>query len=170
MSVDKLVDSTQLDADLTSVANAIRSKGGTSAQLAFPAGFVQAIGDIETGGGDSGAIESDYITLYYAIVTVGANSVSNGTQVIPYLVGLAGFPTSGIYYSWFCIYDNGGSFTLNNTAVCLNITTYPNNLDFYRYRGGAISSAGTTSSYDYRLKPGDRYLVVTAYKKGVPSV
>ena len=29
MAVDKLVDSTQLDADLTSVANAIRTKGGT---------------------------------------------------------------------------------------------------------------------------------------------
>ena len=53
MSVDKLVDSTQLDADLTSVANAIRTKGGTSAQLAFPAGFVSAIGDISGGGGDN---------------------------------------------------------------------------------------------------------------------
>lgn len=51
MAVDKLVDSAQLDADLTSVANAIRTKGGTSASLAFPAGFVQAIGDIPTGGG-----------------------------------------------------------------------------------------------------------------------
>ena len=53
MAVDKLVDSTQLDSDLTSVANAIRTKGGTSAQLAFPAGFVSAIGDIPTGGGVS---------------------------------------------------------------------------------------------------------------------
>lgn len=51
MAVDKLVDSTQIDADLTSVANAIRTKGGTSAQLAFPSGFVDAIDAIETGGG-----------------------------------------------------------------------------------------------------------------------
>lgn len=51
MAVDKLVDSTQLDADLTSVANAIRTKGGTSAALAFPADFVSAIAAIETGGG-----------------------------------------------------------------------------------------------------------------------
>jgi hypothetical protein len=51
MAVDKLVDSTQLDADLTSVANAIRTKGGTSAQLAFPTGFVDAIDAIPTGGG-----------------------------------------------------------------------------------------------------------------------
>lgn len=38
-------------ADLTSVANAIRTKGGTSAQLAFPQGFVDAVDAIETGGG-----------------------------------------------------------------------------------------------------------------------
>ena len=50
MSVDKLVDSSQLDTDLTSVANAIRTKGGTSAQLAFPAGFVSAIENIPSGG------------------------------------------------------------------------------------------------------------------------
>lgn len=41
-------------ADLTSVANAIRTKGGTSAQLAFPAGFVSAIENISGGGGSSG--------------------------------------------------------------------------------------------------------------------
>lgn len=39
------------DTDLTAVANAIRTKGGTSAQLAFPDGFVDAIDAIETGGG-----------------------------------------------------------------------------------------------------------------------
>ena len=50
MAVDKLVDSSQLDSDLTSIANAIRTKGGTSAQLAFPAGFIDAIDAIETGG------------------------------------------------------------------------------------------------------------------------
>lgn len=35
--------------DLTSVANAIRIKGGTSAQMAFPAGFVSAVQAIPTG-------------------------------------------------------------------------------------------------------------------------
>lgn len=46
MSIDKAVDSTQLNSDLTSVANAIRTKGGTSASLVFPSGFVSAINDI----------------------------------------------------------------------------------------------------------------------------
>lgn len=36
------------DTDLTSVANAIRTKGGTSASLAFPAGFVSAVEAIST--------------------------------------------------------------------------------------------------------------------------
>lgn len=36
-------------ADLTAVANAIRAKGGTAAQLVYPAGFVSAIQAIQTG-------------------------------------------------------------------------------------------------------------------------
>ena len=40
---------------LVSVADAIRAKGGTSAPLSFPFGFVSAINDIETGGGGTGA-------------------------------------------------------------------------------------------------------------------
>lgn len=51
MALDKLVDSTQLDSNLTSVANAIRAKSGGTGPLAFPAGFVSEIGNIPTGGG-----------------------------------------------------------------------------------------------------------------------
>lgn len=39
------------DTDMTSVANAIRTKGGTSASLTFPNGFVSAIQNIPGGGG-----------------------------------------------------------------------------------------------------------------------
>lgn len=38
------------DTDLTSVADAIRSKGGTEAALSFPAGFVSAVEALESGG------------------------------------------------------------------------------------------------------------------------
>ena len=65
MAVDKLVDSVQLNADLTSVANAIRAKGGTSDSLAFPAGFVSAIGDIPTGGGSTVAERKDVNFIDY---------------------------------------------------------------------------------------------------------
>ena len=42
------------DTSLTAVADAIRSKGGTSEALAFPAGFVSAIAAIEAGGSGGG--------------------------------------------------------------------------------------------------------------------
>ena len=38
-------------ADLTEVADAIRAKGGTSAPLVYPSGFVSAIQSIDTTGG-----------------------------------------------------------------------------------------------------------------------
>lgn len=60
MAVDKLVDSNQLNADLTSVANAIRTKGGTSDPLAFPNGFVNAVNSIPTGGSGGG----NFVILY----------------------------------------------------------------------------------------------------------
>lgn len=51
MAIDKAIDSVKLESNLTSIADAIRSKGGTSGELAFPAGFVSAIGAISAGGG-----------------------------------------------------------------------------------------------------------------------
>ena len=47
--------------DLTKVASAIRAKGGTSAQLIYPDGFVSAINAIETGGG--GADQAQFKTI-----------------------------------------------------------------------------------------------------------
>lgn len=45
----KLCNSDQLDSDLTTVAEAIRSKGGTSDKLEFPSGYKTAIEAISTG-------------------------------------------------------------------------------------------------------------------------
>lgn len=73
MAVDKLVDSTQLDSDLTSIANAIRTKGGTSSQLSFPNGFVSAIQAIPTGGG-GGSTDGDVIFLDYDGTVVAAKT------------------------------------------------------------------------------------------------
>lgn len=51
MAEYKVVDAEKLDADLSSVADAIRTKGGTSESLTFPQGFVDAVDAIESGGG-----------------------------------------------------------------------------------------------------------------------
>lgn len=48
------------DTSLASVADAIRSKGGTSEQLVFPEGFVSAIDNMQTGGGESPPMNAWY--------------------------------------------------------------------------------------------------------------
>lgn len=58
------------DTELTSIANAIRTKGGTSNQLVFPTGFVSAVQAIPTGGG--GGSVSDVVN----ILNGGLSSIS----------------------------------------------------------------------------------------------
>lgn len=56
MALDKIVDSSVLDAGLKTIADAIREKGGTSSALAFPGGMAEAIAAIQAGGGGGGNI------------------------------------------------------------------------------------------------------------------
>ena len=63
MAYDKVVDSASLDSKLTQVADAIRTKGNTSADLQFPSGFISAIQAIQTGGGTTPGAPGD-ITFY----------------------------------------------------------------------------------------------------------
>ena len=51
MAEHKVVNTTQLEADLTSIADAIRAKVESSDSFVFPSGFVDAIANLETGGG-----------------------------------------------------------------------------------------------------------------------
>lgn len=95
MAVDKLVDSTQLDADLTAVANAIRTKGGTSGQLAFPSGFVSAVQAIPTGITPTG--------------TKQINIIENGTTT----EDVAAFANAEITVN---VQGGGGEWTTNGLA------------------------------------------------------
>ena len=81
MAADKLVDSTQLNTDLTSVANAIRTKGGTSESLAFPAGFVSAIEAIPSGGGGGVATPNDVNFYDYDGTIVDSYSAADFAQL-----------------------------------------------------------------------------------------
>lgn len=62
------------DTDLQSIANAIRTKGGTSGSLTFPDGFVDAIGDISTGGGELAIGKMSIGQISYAGSTTGSVS------------------------------------------------------------------------------------------------
>lgn len=57
MAYDKVVDSAVLDAGLTKIADAIRAKGDTSAELSFPDGMAEAVEAID-GGSDMDALIS----------------------------------------------------------------------------------------------------------------
>ena len=71
------------DTDLTSVANAIRTKGGTSAQLAFPSGFVSAIGNIPSGGGGA-SLDSFLAEEITAFRITDSNILSPKTKLSNY--------------------------------------------------------------------------------------
>lgn len=76
MALDKVVDSAVLDAGMTSVANAIRAKGGTTEPLAWPDGFKAAIEAISGGGGIQSAngeysITEDVASLNIDISDIG---------------------------------------------------------------------------------------------------
>lgn len=109
MAVDKLVDSAQLDADLTSVANAIRTKGGTSSQMAFPAGFVSAVQAIPTGITPSGTKtitdNGTYDVTQYASAEVNVSGGGGGLTLIDTITASAVNATKiDIDASWFDTY------------------------------------------------------------------
>ena len=49
MGYDKVIDSAKLDADLTTVAGAIRAKAGSTGEMAFPNGYVSALEPLVNG-------------------------------------------------------------------------------------------------------------------------
>lgn len=51
MAVDKAIDSAEFDSKLTTVADAIRSAGGTTEPMSFPSGMVEAISSLSSEGG-----------------------------------------------------------------------------------------------------------------------
>ena len=85
-----MADYLTTDTELTSIANAIRTKGGTNAQLEFPSEFVSAIGAI-TAIGDVTQRSSSDLTASGATVTAPAGyypssaskSVTSGTAGTP---------------------------------------------------------------------------------------
>lgn len=131
MALDKLVDSTQLDSDLTSVANAIRTKGGTSAQLAFPADFVSAVEAIPSGGGDpqedllklnsntltsfSADISSIRAYLFYGNTNLASIDFNNVTEI-----GTFGCSKTAITTA---VFDKYVGIANNAFKECPNLTT-----------------------------------------------
>lgn len=78
MAYDKVVDSAALDSKLTQVADAIRTKGNTSADLQFPSGFISAIQAIQTGTELKIVVS---VTSGAAVTATKGNNTVSGTSV-----------------------------------------------------------------------------------------
>ena len=140
MAIDKLVDSTQLDADLTSVANAIRTKGGTSASLAFPADFISAIGNIPSGGGytvkdmlyknepgGDAVVEADADIPPYSLV--------RNTSITKLTLDLGTYKISALSSGQYS--GNGYNFSSNNIAVYHIISNNTDKIPSYCFQSDA---------------------------------
>lgn len=97
MAYDKLVDGAQLDSDLGDIADAIRAKGGTSASLAFPAGFVSAVQEIETGTTPSGTKNISISTNGTTIEDVTNYASAQITVAVPQPSGSTTLTDNGTY-------------------------------------------------------------------------
>ena len=119
------------DTELTSVANAIRTKGGTNASLTFPNGFVSAIGNISGGGGSSDFSTAEvtvtytgndvltlYIPIYYEVPDLGIvmQGWTNFDEEEPTQTLAIVIPTEG----FLIVGGNVPQFTSSNTQVTGN--------------------------------------------------
>lgn len=78
------------DSEITSIADAIRTKGGTSAQLEWPGDFVDAIDDIPSGA-------SNFVTGTFKGTTTGASmDVTLNYSGTGYPIAVIVYPTGGI--------------------------------------------------------------------------
>ena len=148
------------DTDLTAVANAIRTKGGTSSQLSFPSGFVQAIGEISGGGGitptgtkeiaitENGTTTEDVTNYASAEITVNVSGGGSGVGgLTKYYTGTATAASS----AEISFTHNLGSVP-KYVSISINTSSQDNNIvDLFacdRLVGGSKSGTGTKQTYD----------------------
>ena len=138
MAYDKVVDSALLDAGLTEIANAIRTKGGTTDNLAFPDGFTAAVNSISGGGAliigteDLHNRETDIANKYYEKGVLTAYNNWSATDYIPvvagkvYAVHISSSSIECLYAPFFDenknyvrVAYNGGYYTSGSGGFCL---------------------------------------------------
>ena len=125
-------------ADMTAVADALRAKGGTSEALAFPGGFVEAVGAIQAGaGGNAVQIGQDtplnILKLFHTLETgncvTGEFTLSSYIQNTPTLLFSTGLETvTGLLTvdrDWYIGY-RGGERTVFSLFITLENNRFLN--------------------------------------------
>ena len=148
MALDKVIDSAALDADLLTVANAIRAKGGTSEKLTFPSGFVSALSAISDGecgsGMESGEMTTTSANFYQ--FTIPVSSKKTHIVVCPKAMDeMISSPTTAkrVYFIYAC----EGCGILEASLNTYNATSGLNNGASYWYNN-SVGSATAFATFD----------------------
>ena len=140
------------DSDLTSVANAIRTKGGTTASLVYPTGYVNAINAISGGGGGSVTpnLQQKSITPSETQQTVSADSGYDGLSTVTVAAITATYVGSGIERK------NSASLSVNGDTVSVPAGYYASNASKAVAAGNAgtpIATKGTVNNHTITITP-----------------
>ena len=145
MAVDRAIDSTEFDSKLTTVADAIRTAGGTTEPMSFPSGMVEAISVLKSGSGAGGGAG-------FATGTLTFNE-SQGTSSNLTVTHNLGFAPEHIL--WFIIETEAKSsniFYAGNYPVSFEYISK----EAYLVNSNAYSS--TTNNLKYNIKTSGSYL------------
>ena len=104
MATYKIVDADKLDADLTSIADTIRGKSGTTGVMSFPNGFNDAVNSIAVGGGALTPSEGlEFTETYVPALYVGyygwsGKGTCTDTEIVVPCATPAGHPVISVGY------------------------------------------------------------------------
>lgn len=120
------------------------------------------------GGGipESGSISYHSVTVRWAKVKTGVNTVAHTDEVLPYLMGLAGFSNTNNIATSFSIDPDAA--TPNNTIGASDKIVYNYNArHVYRYRSGSYSSVAIASNFDAFI-PADTFYYIFVIEEVAP--
>lgn len=106
------------DVELASVADAIRAKGGTSAALEWPSGYVQAISDIQSGGGGMLVTFTEVNYAYTADKTFGEIAEALDSGIMPSVKFVSGNSSDHPAYAGISYFNiqNASYYAMKFTA------------------------------------------------------
>lgn len=147
MAIDKAIDSTEFDSKLTTVADAIRTAGGTTEPMSFPSGMVEAISVLKSGSEAGGGAGFATGTL-----TFNESQHTHSNLTVTHNLGFA--PE---HILWFIIETEAKS----SDTFTFQAGNYPISFEYISKEAYVVTSNpyyNVTNSLEYSLETSGGYL------------